>query len=128
MKSLKGREQEMHSDFIVGFEQFFLLRNNAGLPKMTDNHYHLLNINSVPGMAQSSSYTSLHFILTPMLRRRFYYPHSTEEETETQIQKVEKVLLWSPHERNKASGEKHVYLTPRLVLLTTKLEAIDAKA
>lgn len=51
MKSLKGREQEIHSDFIVCFEQFFLLRNNAGLPKMANNHYYLLNINSVPGTA-----------------------------------------------------------------------------
>lgn len=51
MKSLKGREQEIHSDFIVCFEQFFLLRNNAGLPKMANNHYYLLNINFVPGTA-----------------------------------------------------------------------------
>lgn len=93
MKSLKGREQEMRSDFIVGFEQFFLLRNNAGWPNMTNNHYHLLNINPVPGIAQSSFSASLHFILTPMLWR-FYYTHSTEEETETEIQEVENVLPW----------------------------------
>lgn len=89
MKSLKGREQEIHSDFIVCFEQFFLLRNNADWPKMTNNHYHLLNINFVPGTAQSSLSASLHFILTPMFSR-FYYNHSTEEETETEIQEVEK--------------------------------------
>lgn len=74
MKSLKGREQEIHSDFIVCFEQFFLLRNNA-VPKMTNNHYHLLNIKSVPGTAHNSFYTSLHFILTPMIPRKFYYPN-----------------------------------------------------
>lgn len=33
MKSLKGREQEIHSDFIVPFEQFFPHRNNAVCPK-----------------------------------------------------------------------------------------------
>lgn len=108
MKSLKGREQEIHSDFIVCFEQFFLLRNNVGLLKMANNHYYLLNINSVPGTAQSSFYTSLHFTLTPVLWRRFYYPHSTEEETETgRCREVKTVLLWSPSERSIARGKPH---------------------
>lgn len=103
MESLKGKEQEIHSDFIVRIEQFFLLRNNAGLPKMTNNHYHLLNINSVPGTAQSSFFPSLHFILAPMFQRRFYYPHCTEEETETErLREVKKVPPWSLHERSQA--------------------------
>lgn len=93
MKSLKGREQEIHSDFIIRSEQFFIVRNNASWPKMTNNHYYLLNINSVPGTAQSSFSEPLRFVLTPMLWR-FYYTHSTEEETETEIQEVENVRPW----------------------------------
>lgn len=92
MKSLKGKEQEIHSDFIVCSEQFFLLRNNTGLPKMTNNHHHLLSISSVPGtIAQGSFYTLLYFILIPRLLG-FCYPHSTEEETETKrLREMKKV-------------------------------------
>lgn len=126
MKSLKGREQEIHSDFIVCFEQFFLLRNNA-VPKMTNNHCHLLNIKSVPGTAHNSFYTSLHFIFASMLPRRFYYPN---------LQK-KKLRLRDSEEWTTFScgylmrGAKLGWATspiPRLILLLTEVEPIDAKA
>lgn len=86
MKSLKGREQEIHSDCIVPFEKFFLLRNNTGLPKMTNNHHHLLNIHFVPGTTQSSFF----YFHSQAGVLRYHYPHSTEEETEIESQRSEK--------------------------------------
>lgn len=44
----------------------------------------------MPGTAQSTFYTSLYFILTPVLQKRFYCPHSTEEETEITLRKWKK--------------------------------------
>lgn len=44
----------------------------------------------MPGTAQSSFHTSLYFILTPVLQKRNYYPHSTEEETEIALRKWKK--------------------------------------
>jgi hypothetical protein len=49
MKSIRGREQEIHSDFIVPCEHFVFFRNNVSLPKMTNNQYNLLSISSMPG-------------------------------------------------------------------------------
>lgn len=126
MKSLKGREQEIHSDFIVCFEQFFLLRNNAGLPKMTNNHCHLLNIKSVPGTAHNSFYTSLHFIFTSMLQR-FYYPNLQKKKLRLRDSEKWTTFFHGYLVRGaKIRGTR--FLVPRLTLLITELEPIDAKA
>lgn len=126
MKSLKGREQEMRSDFIVGFEQFFLLRNNAGWPKMTNNHYHLLNINPCQELHKAVS-LHLYISFSHQCSGGFIIPILQKKKLRQRFRKWKMFFHGNLVRGAKLEGNQ-VYLAPGLTPLTTKLEPIDAKA